>query len=87
LLGGRGSAYQLPRAGRGWFRLVPRPFIEMELQLFQPNNDPRQQHNLWITVALKYLGRTVDPDWRTLGDQIYRDLRAYLIGTTATVAD
>jgi serine/threonine-protein kinase len=84
LLGGRGSTYEMPAAGRlSWLGLGGKGGIEMELQLCQSTN---ARHNyLWVTVVLRYLGRALDRNWRTHCDHIFRDLRGYLIGSTAVM--
>jgi serine/threonine-protein kinase len=80
-LGGR-SAYG-GRSRLGWLGLGGGQPIEMELQLFQGEGE--RQNNLWITVILRSLSRSVDRTWRLRCDQIYRDLRGYLIGSTMHV--
>jgi len=81
LLGGRGCTYAIPTGRLSWLGLGGKGGIEMELQLCQSSN---ARHNyLWVTVILRYLGRTIDRNWRAQCDQIFRDLRGYLIGSTA----
>lgn len=74
LLGDRGGR-------RSWLGLGGKGGgIELELQLCQSAN---ARHNyLWVTVILRYLGRALDRNWRNQCDQIFRDLRGYLIGST-----
>jgi serine/threonine-protein kinase len=75
-----------PYVGGGrlaWLGLGGRSRIEMELHLHEGNSG--RQNNLWVTVILRSLGRSLDREHRARCDQIYGDLRAYLIGTT-TVA-
>jgi serine/threonine-protein kinase len=78
LLGGKGSPYEIRR---GWFGLGGgRPWLEMQLQLFQGTG--KRQNNLWVTVIFKSQERNVTGDFRPRCDQIFRDLRGYLIGTS-----
>ncbi len=75
-VGGRGTPY-----GRGssWFGLSRRAdLIEMDLYLQRP--DPSRDSQLRITVVLRPLGGTGDPEWRARCTQIFCDLRGYLMG-------
>ncbi len=38
---------------------------------------------VWITVVLRFVGKKLTAEWRERGEQIYRDLRGYLIGASA----
>lgn len=79
-LGGKGMAYGSLKP-QGWFRRGPgKPDIELELQLYE-SNDPKQASHVWITVYLRYIGKNLDAEWRERAEQIYRDLRGYLIGS------
>ncbi len=78
-MGGKGSTYS-ERSRLGWLGLGSGHPIEMELQLFEANHQKRS--NLWVTVILRYLGRSPDRYWRARCDQIFTDLRGYLIGST-----
>jgi serine/threonine-protein kinase len=85
LLGGRNCAYRSTNGKASWLGFGgSKQDIELELQLWQATN--ARQNNLWVTVILRYLGRAFDSDWRNRAEQVFRDLRAYLIGTTAAVA-
>jgi serine/threonine-protein kinase len=81
LLGGKGSIYEVRK--RSWFGLGSgKPNIEMLLQLFQGNNE-RKQNMLWVTVVLRSLDKNATQDFRARCDQIFRDLRGYLIGSSS----
>lgn len=81
LLGAKGTHYAPPSSG--WFSWSsPKPDIEMELQLFE-SNDPKHKNYVWITVVLRFVGKKLTAEWRERGEQIYRDLRGYLIGASA----
>ena len=81
LLGAKGTPYAPPSSG--WFSWTsPKPDTEMELQLFE-SNDPKHKNYVWITVVLRFIGKKLTAEWRERGEQIFRDLRGYLIGATA----
>lgn len=82
-LGGKGSSYAVPSGRLAWLGLGGKSGFEMELHLLQPA-DSRQNY-LWVTVLLRYLGRSSDAHWRRLADQIFRDLRGYLISSQSGV--
>jgi len=80
-LGGPRSVY----GGGGalsWLGLSKNGLIDMELRLQQL--DPTRGNQLHIMVLLKVIGRNAaqDPEWRARCDQVFIDLRAYLIGAT-----
>ncbi len=77
-LGGRGSLYQLSRRGLSWLGLGGKHSIEMELRLDRGNASASS--NLRVTVLLRYLGKSIDPEWKVRCNQIYCDLRGYLLG-------
>jgi hypothetical protein len=77
-LGGKNSPYEVRR---GWFGFGGgRPWLEMQLQLYQGTG--KNQNNLWVTVILRSLDKAISPDFRPRCDQIFRDLRGYLIGSS-----
>ncbi len=76
-LGGKGSQYQMPRGGLSWLGIGGKHSIEMELRLDRSN---AAASNLRVTVLLRYLGKSIDPEWRVRCNQIYCDLRGYLLG-------
>jgi serine/threonine-protein kinase len=82
-LGGRGCAYGAPQGRLAWLGLGGKSGFDLELRLYQPADT--QQSYLWITVLLRYLGRTSDGSWRRQADQIFRDLRGYLISSHSKV--
>jgi eukaryotic-like serine/threonine-protein kinase len=79
-LGKRGSVYQAP--GVKWFGLSKTGQINMELRIRQ--SDSNRGNVLHITVVLTVLGinAAADPDWTARCDQVFIDLRAYLMGAT-----
>jgi serine/threonine-protein kinase len=81
-LGGRGSAYRHPGTGAlSWLGLGRKPgFIDVELHL--ERSDPTRESMLAITVAMRSSnGHTaLDAGWRARCNQVYCDLRAYLMG-------
>ena len=84
-LGGPGGAYPpLPGAGPlSWLGLGRRSgMVDLELRLQQP--DPGRESKLQITVLMRPVNgqRAEDPEWRARCDQVYCDLRAYLMGAS-----
>jgi hypothetical protein len=81
-LGGRGSIYFVPGHGPlSWLGLGKRaPMIDMELRLECTN--PAQPSLLHITVVMRSgdSAAAVNLMWRERCDQIFCDLRAYLMG-------
>lgn len=65
-----------------WLGIGKVPEIEMELFLEQ--RDPAKANQLSITVVMRVQGKNVndDPLWHARCDQVYCDLRAYLMGNT-----
>ncbi len=82
-LGGKGSAYSVPSGRLAWLGLGGKSGFEMELHLYQPP-DARRSF-LWVTVLIRYLGRPSDAAWRRQAEQIFRDLRGYLISSQSGV--
>jgi serine/threonine-protein kinase len=81
LLGATSPAYQLSQGGRlSWLGIGGKAGIEVELQLYQSPGD--RANNLWVTVIVRYLGRSLPRGWKDQCDHIYRDLRGYLMGTS-----
>jgi eukaryotic-like serine/threonine-protein kinase len=81
-VGGRGSAYG-PVSRSSWFGFVRHSDqVEMELHLQRP--DPSRDSQLRITVVMKPTnGATADPDWRSRCNEIFCDLRGYLMGSSS----
>jgi serine/threonine-protein kinase len=88
-LGGRGSVYQPPGAGPlSWLGLGRRAgLIDVELQLERA--DPTRESLLHITVTMRSPhGMTAyNSEWRGRCNQVYCDLRGYLMGQTGSVHD
>jgi serine/threonine-protein kinase len=83
MLGGKSSNYQPNPTRLGWLGLgggSKGGGIELELQLYQADQD--RATNLWVTVIVRYLGKSLPRGWKAQADQIYRDLRGYLMGTS-----
>jgi serine/threonine-protein kinase len=81
LLGGRRSIYGASNA-LSWMGLSKKGMIEMELRLHQ--GDPGRANQLHITVILMVIGQNAanDPELQARCDQVFIDLRAYLIGAS-----
>lgn len=81
-LGGKGSPYYLPGHGPlSWLGIGRRqPLIDMELRLERGNSN--QQSLLQIKVMMRpaAAGAANSPEWRTRCNQVFIDLRAYLMG-------
>lgn len=79
-LGKRGSMYQAP--GVKWFGLSKSGEINMELRLEQAESSKGSV--LHITVILTVVGHNAahEPEWQARCDQVFIDLRAYLMGAT-----
>lgn len=82
-LGGKGSVYESKRGALSWLLGTSKHPIELELQM-QHTTTAKMQNNLTLTVILRYLGRNLDSDWRARCNQIYIDLRSYLMGSTGS---
>jgi hypothetical protein len=79
-LGKRGSVYQAP--GVRWFGLSKAGQINMELRIRQAESS--RGNVLHITVVLSVVGHNAaqEPEWQARCDQVFIDLRAYLMGNT-----
>jgi serine/threonine-protein kinase len=86
-LGARGSVYWSPGQGPlSWLGLGRRsPLIDMELRL--ERSSPHQQSLLRITVIMSSpdSGAAENPQWRARCNQVFCDLRAYLMGQAGAV--
>jgi serine/threonine-protein kinase len=80
-LGGPGSLYQYQGRGLSWFGLN-RKTGRIELDLRMEQGETERQNQLRITVMMRPLegNASFDPRWRLLCDQVFCDLRAYLMG-------
>ncbi|HLN29199.1 MAG TPA: serine/threonine-protein kinase [Gemmataceae bacterium] len=87
LLGGRGSPY-MPSGGGpfSWLRRGRR-FDQIEMDLHLQQADSQRNNLLQVTVAMRPPNRGYSPDdeWRARCDQIYCDLRGYLMGLSGAV--
>jgi serine/threonine-protein kinase len=87
-LGGRNSVYDCPSQGPfSWLGLGRKGQIEMELNLQRA--DATRENLLHITVAMRS-PRGYSPangEWRERCNQIFCDLRGYLLGQTGAVND
>jgi serine/threonine-protein kinase len=88
-LGGRGSVYQPCGAGPlSWLGLGRRSnLIDVELQLERA--DPTRESLLHIKVTMRSPnGTTVfNPDWRARCNQVFCDLRGYLMGHSGSLRE
>jgi serine/threonine-protein kinase len=81
----KSSAYQVDPGRLSWFGIgSAKGSIEVELLLHQANSD--RANNLWVTVIVRFAGRNLPRGWKNHCDQIYRDLRGYLMGTSMQAA-
>jgi serine/threonine-protein kinase len=69
-----------------WLGIGKVPDIDIELSLEQ--RDPAKTNQLSITVVMRVEGKNVndDPLWHARCDQVYCDLRAYLMGNTGPMS-
>jgi serine/threonine-protein kinase len=87
-LGGRNSVYVCPSQGPfSWLGLGRKGQIEMELNLQRA--DATRENLLHITVAMRSLqgNGPANGEWRERCNQIFCDLRGYLLGQTGAVND
>src|SRR5262249_3274388 len=88
-LGGRGSPYWIRGNGPlAWLGLGRKPaLIDMELHL--ERNNPTQQSLLTIMVLMRspVNGAGNNPAWRERCNQVFCDLRAYLMGQAGATTD
>ena len=87
-LGGKGCVYSLPNRGAlSWIGLGRKiADIDMELRLQRAE---QRENQLRITVLLKPVHGDLSADlsWRSLCNQIFCDLRGYLMGSSSGVND
>jgi serine/threonine-protein kinase len=81
-LGGRGSVYSPPGQGPlSWLGLGRRAgLIDMELLLARANPNRESLLHITVTIRSPHGEGPLDPEWRARCDQIYCDLRGYLMG-------
>jgi serine/threonine-protein kinase len=89
-LGGRGSLYRAPgqKGPLSWLGLGRKSgLIDMELHLVRA--DPTRESLVHITVTMRSQnGETaLNPEWRARCNQIFCDLRGYLMGQTGVVTE
>jgi serine/threonine-protein kinase len=85
-LGGKGSVYWVPNGPLSWLGLGRKgQLIDMELRL--ERNNPVQQSLLHITVLMRSPDATAVscPTFRARCNQVFCDLRAYLMGQAGAV--
>jgi len=88
-IGGKGSISAYPRPGTlSWLGLGRRP-IALNCELFLEHFGDGRESELLITVVFRAVTRdqAVDLSWRNVCNQIFCDLRAYLMGHTGSVHD
>jgi serine/threonine-protein kinase len=88
-LGGKGSVYQPPVQGGAlsWLGFGRKTgLVDMELRL--ERSDPVRESLLHITVTMRSQNGEsgLNPEWRSRCNQIYCDLRGYLMGQTGPVS-
>jgi len=88
-LGGPGGIYGFPNQGAlSWLGFGRKRQIEMELDM--QRTDAARENLLRITVAMRPLQGGDLPDdghWRTRCNQIFCDLRGYLLGKSNTISE
>jgi serine/threonine protein kinase len=87
-LGGPGSVYVTRHQGPlAWLGLGRKPVIDMELTLQRA--DAARENLLHITVAMRSpkAGDLTNGEWRARCDQIFCDLRGYLLGQSGALSD
>ncbi len=86
-LAGKNCAYLAPTRGISWLGLGRRPPIDIELRL--QRIDPMRESLLKITVVFRSPGQDLNADvaWRAVCNQIFCDLRAYLMGKNGAIGD
>jgi hypothetical protein len=86
-LGAKGSPYWMPGQGPlSWLGLGRRsPLIDVQLRLERSN--PAQRSLLKITVVMNAADGTPfeSPQWKARCNQVFCDLRAYLMGQPGAV--
>jgi serine/threonine-protein kinase len=88
-LGGRGSFYTSKnQSALSWLGIGRKSGL-MELELNLERSDSGRDNLLRVVVAMRSLhGKsTTDPDWRARCEQIFCDLRGYLMGKSGAVND
>jgi serine/threonine protein kinase len=82
-LGGKGSIYQVPGQGPlSWLGLIRKSGV-IDMELLLERNSPTQQNLLQITVVMRSPDPSAAPSsaWRVRCNEIFCDLRGYLMGS------
>lgn len=77
-LGKRGSIYQVP--GVNWFGLTKSGQINMELRMQQSESAKGSFLNITVILTVVGYNAAQDPEWQARCDQVFIDLRGYLMG-------
>ena len=87
-LGGPGSVYWPKKGALSWLGLGRR-FGQIEMDLYLDRASPDRESLLNITVAMRpQRGDSIaDAAWRARCDQIYCDLRGYLMGQSGQTVE
>lgn len=87
-LGGKGSIYLIPgRSSLSWLGLGRRNGrIDMELRLQRTDNGRDNQLRITVLLTPPSGELSTDASWRSLCNQIFCDLRGYLMGQSGQVA-
>src|SRR5262249_12586802 len=88
-LGGRGCSYAGGSNGPLAWVGLGRKLGLVEMDLFLQRADGERNNLLKITVSMRspQANPSVNPQWRARCEQIYCDLRGYLMGTSGSVSD
>ena len=85
-IGGRGSVYILPTRSFSWLGIGPSSLIDMELRLEHVDGGRDSQLHVTVTFRMPGQNLNVDAGWRRLCNQIFCDLRGYLMGQSGPVS-
>jgi serine/threonine protein kinase len=82
------SAYRLRNSAFSWLGIGRKPeVIELELGLEQAASERQNQLNITVQMRSLHGESAADSVWRARCDQIYCDLRAYLMGQNGRIDD
>jgi serine/threonine-protein kinase len=85
-IGGRGSVYILPTRSFSWLGIGRKSnLIDMELRLEHVEGQRDSQLHITVTFRMPGQNLNADTNWRKLCNQIFCDLRGYLMGQSGPV--
>lgn len=77
---GKGSVYNVPARGLAWLGIGRRPPIDMELRLQRANTGRDSHLRIMVIFRASDTELSADAGWRAVCNQIFCDLRGYLMG-------